>query len=58
MVEKTTKLDQLIYFKDVLTSDGNQDICYVGKGILFLFPWMLSQLIKIRFEQEKSPNVA
>ena len=54
IVERNTELNQSVYFKDVLTSEWNQDMCYIEEGVLLLFlkekKSYASKLIKIRFE--------
>lgn len=48
-IEKTTALDQPVYFKDVLTPEWKSETCnsfvYVSTGDERL--WVLSKLIKI-----------
>ena len=37
IIEKSSDLNQPVYFKDVSPSNGSQ-ICYIGEGVLLLFP--------------------
>ena len=56
---KSAELNQLVYFKDVLTSQWKpEDVLCWGKGFAFVSTgeeklWILSKLIKVQFEEEK-----
>lgn len=63
IVEKT-ELNHPVYFKDVWTSHGNQDMCEAGEEV-FVFVsteeeklWVPSNLIKFRFKQKRPPESA
>lgn len=61
-VGKTTELNQSICFKNVLTSEWkSENVLYQGRGYTFTFTgnkelWIPSKLIKIRFDQGRSPE--
>lgn len=60
--EKTSELNQLVYFKDVLTSVWKPGyVLHWGRGFAFVFTgeeklWISSKWMKIQFEKEKPPN--
>lgn len=60
--EKTSELNQLVYFKDVMTSVWKQGyVLHWGRGFAFVFTgeeklWISSKWMKIQFEKEKPPN--
>ena len=60
--KKTTKVNKPVSFKDVLTSELKPGyVVYWGRGFVFVSTgeeklWISSKLIKIRFEQERTPE--
>ena len=60
--KKTTELNQLIYFKDVLTSEWKPGhVLHWGRNFSFISTgeeklWIPSKLIKIVYEQEAPLN--
>ena len=56
---KTTELNQLIYFKDILTSEWKPGhVLHWGRGFAFVSTeeeklWIPLKLIKTQFEQER-----
>ena len=59
IMEKTSELNQPVYFKDVLTSQWRPgDVLRWGRGFALVSTgeeklWIPSKLIKVRFEEEK-----
>ena len=59
IMEKTSELNQPVYFKDVLTSQWKSgDVLRWGRGFALVSTgeeklWIPSKLIKVRFEEKK-----
>ena len=59
IMEKTSELNQLVYFKDVLTSQWRPgDVLRWGRGFALVSTgeeklWIPSQLIKVKSEEKK-----
>ena len=59
IMEKSAELNQLVYIKDVLTSQWKPgDVLHWGRGFALVSTgeeklWIPSKLIKVRFEEKK-----
>ena len=59
IMEKSTELNQPVYFKDVLTSQWKpRDVLHWGRGFVLVSTgeeklWIPSKLIKVRSEEKK-----